>query len=95
MKRALLIIDARNEYFTGKLPITYPPGSLKNIPRDRDAVANQGIPLIIVQHTAPQDNSSTFKRGSDEWKIHPEVASRHYDRLVEKSLPGSFTGTGL
>ncbi|MDZ8105759.1 MAG: hypothetical protein RM338_09085 [Nostoc sp. DedQUE12a] len=31
MKRALLVIDVQNEYFTGKLPITYPSGSLDNI----------------------------------------------------------------
>jgi nicotinamidase-related amidase len=31
MKRALLVIDVQNEYFTGKLPVTYPPDSLTNI----------------------------------------------------------------
>jgi nicotinamidase-related amidase len=29
-KRALLVIDVQNEYFTGQLPITYPAGSLTN-----------------------------------------------------------------
>ena len=95
MTRALLVIDVQNEYFTGKLPIAYPPGSLKNILRATDAVANQGNTLIIVQRTSPQESSATFKKGSDEWKLHLEVASRHYDRLAEKSLPGSFTGVGL
>jgi len=95
MTRALLVVDVQNEYFTGKHPITYPPGSLKNILRATDAVANQGNPLILVQHTSPQESSVTFKKGSDEWKLHPEVASRHYDRLAEKSLPGSFMGAGL
>lgn len=31
--RALLVIDVQNEYFTGKLPISYPSGSLDNILR--------------------------------------------------------------
>ncbi|MGE5677325.1 MAG: cysteine hydrolase, partial [Pseudomonadota bacterium] len=31
MKRVLLVIDVQNEYFTGKLPVTYPEGSLDNI----------------------------------------------------------------
>ncbi|OQA10725.1 MAG: hypothetical protein BWY65_00445 [Firmicutes bacterium ADurb.Bin373] len=31
MKRALLVIDVQNEYFTGKLPVTYPPGSLEQV----------------------------------------------------------------
>ena len=25
MKRALLVIDVQNEYFTGKMPVSYPP----------------------------------------------------------------------
>ena len=28
MNEAVLVIDVQNEYFTGKLPVTYPPGSL-------------------------------------------------------------------
>lgn len=31
MKRALLVIDVQNEYFTGRLPVTYPPDSFENI----------------------------------------------------------------
>ena len=33
MKRALLVIDVQNEYFTGKLPISHPSGSFNNILR--------------------------------------------------------------
>jgi len=36
-KRALLVIDVQNEYFTGKLPITYPAGSLANVLSAMDA----------------------------------------------------------
>jgi nicotinamidase-related amidase len=31
MKRALLVIDVQNEYFTGKLPVSYPHGNLEQI----------------------------------------------------------------
>ena len=31
MKRALLVIDIQYEYFTGKLPVTYPENSFENI----------------------------------------------------------------
>ena len=31
MKRALLVIDVQNEYFTGALPITHPAGHLEQI----------------------------------------------------------------
>ena len=95
MKRALLIIDVQNEYFTGKLPISYPAGSLDNILQAMDAASVAGVPVVVIQHGAPQPDSATFRRGSREWELHPAVAGRPRDALIEKTLPGSFTGTEL
>ncbi|HEY9645262.1 MAG TPA: isochorismatase family protein, partial [Chroococcidiopsis sp.] len=36
-----------------------------------------------------------FKKGSPAWELHEAVAQQPYDWLVEKTLPGSFTGTEL
>jgi nicotinamidase-related amidase len=94
-KRALLVIDVQNEYFTGKLPVTHPQGSLANVLAVMDAAHAHGIPAIVIQHTAPQPDAKTFARGSDGWKLHDEVVKRHRDYLIEKALPGSFTGTAL
>lgn len=95
MKKALLVIDVQNEYFTGKLPVTYPEGSLENSLKAMDAAAKSGVPIIIVQHTVTAPDRPVFKKGSPEWALHPEVANRACDLLVEKTLPGSFTGTNL
>jgi nicotinamidase-related amidase len=95
MKRALLVIDVQKEYFTGKLPVTYPPESLKNILKAMNSAQVNGIPVILVQHTALQDNAETFVKGTDGWELLREVSNKKYDYLVEKNLPGSFTGTGL
>ncbi|MBV8318891.1 MAG: cysteine hydrolase, partial [Planctomycetaceae bacterium] len=43
MKRALLVIDVQNEYFTGALPITHPAGHLGNILRVMDASRESGV----------------------------------------------------
>jgi nicotinamidase-related amidase len=94
MKRALLIIDVQNEYFSGALPVSYPAGSFGNILEAIDVANRQEIPVVLVQHTNPED-SPTFANGSEGWKLHSEVKSRGYERIVEKSLPGSFTGTDL
>lgn len=94
-KRALLVIDVQNEYFSGKLPVTYPPNSLGNIVRAMDAARAFGIPIAVIQHTAPQPDSSVFRRGSREWELLSEIADRDHDMLIQKSLPGSFTGTNL
>ena len=92
MSRALLVIDVQNEYFTGALPITHPVGHLDRILGVMDAASGR-IPTVVVQHHA--EGLPIFRKGSREWELHPEVAARPRDLLVEKSLPGSFTGTAL
>jgi nicotinamidase-related amidase len=94
MKRALLIIDVQNEYFTGKLPIKYPENSFNNILIAMNIAKLQKIPIVLIQHTNPSD-ASTFANGSDGWKIQSQIASKHHDKLIEKTLPGSFTETNL
>ena len=95
IRHALLVIDVQNEYFTGRLPVTFPEGSLGNIQKAMDHAARADIPVAVIQHTAPSKDSPTFRKGSDEWKLHPEVEKRKRNILIEKNLPGSFTGTGL
>ncbi|HEX3012610.1 MAG TPA: cysteine hydrolase family protein [Syntrophomonadaceae bacterium] len=95
MKRALIVIDVQNEYFTGMLPITYPENSLAKITKAMDAAASKGIPIVVVQHTDPSENAAAYKKGTPEWEFHQEITKRHFDHLVEKNFPGSFTGTDL
>lgn len=94
-KRALLVIDVQNEYFTGKLPVSYPAGSLSNVLSAIDAARAHDVPVVAIQHAAPQPDSAVFRKGSTEWELHPEIAARQHDVLIHKSLPGSFTGTQL
>ncbi len=95
MKRALLVIDVQNEYFTGKRPVSYPEGSFGNIIRGIEFANRNGIPVVVVQHTAPQENAQTFRKDTNEWKLHPQIEALHREVLIEKKLPGSFTGTDL
>jgi len=95
MPRCLLVIDVQNEYFVGKLPVSYPQQSLERILRVMDAANMSGVPVVVVQHAAPQPDSSVFRRGSLEWQLRSEVAVRPRAALIHKSLPGSFTGTDL
>ena len=94
-KRALLVIDVQNEYFSGKLPVSYPHGSLENVLAAMDAARGHEVPVVAIQHAAPQPDSSVFRKGSKEWELHPEIAARPHDVLIHKSLPGSFTDTQL
>lgn len=94
MKRALLVIDVQNEYFNGKMTVSYPIGTLGKILSAIDTANRNDIPVIIIQHTASAD-SATFAKGSMAWEVHPEVISKPHKYVIEKPAPGSFTGTGL
>ncbi|OYO27732.1 cysteine hydrolase family protein [Janthinobacterium sp. PC23-8] len=95
-RRALLVIDVQNEYFTGQLPIEYPPValSLPNITAAMQAARAAGVPVIVVQHDAPQ-GSPVFARGSDSWQLHPQVAAIEADHHIHKTMGSAFVGTGL
>jgi nicotinamidase-related amidase len=95
MKKALLVIDVQNEYFTGILPSTYPPNCLANILRAMDEARAKGVPIVVVQHTDLGKDAPGYIKGTPGWQLHPDVAKRQYEHLVEKHLPGSFTGTDL
>jgi nicotinamidase-related amidase len=93
-RRALVVIDVQNEYFTGNLKIQHPPVSqtLPNIARVMDAAKAAGIPIAVVQHSSPPQ-APLFVKGTPAWELHPEVAKRHRDHYVEKNFPDVFTGT--
>jgi nicotinamidase-related amidase len=95
MKTVLLVIDVQKEYFSGSMPVTYPHESLKNILRAMDHAHTAGIPVAVIQHTNAAVNALTFKKGTFTHELHDEIKHRPADILVEKNLPGSFTGTGL
>ena len=93
--RALLVIDVQNEYFFGKLPVTHPPGSLENILMAMDEAITKQIPVVVIQHAAKSETSPVFRKGSTEWELHPQVARRQRDVLIEKNWPDSFAETNL
>lgn len=96
-KRALIVIDVQNEYFDGALPISYPPPetSLANVGQAMDAARAAGVPVIVVRHGEAEPDAAIFCEGTPAWELHPEIARREWDHLVDKTLPGSFTGTPL
>lgn len=95
-RRAVIVVDVQNEYFTGQLQIEYPPSaqSLPRIARIMDAATAAGVPVIVIQQDSPAD-APAFASGSDGWQLHPEIARRHRDALFLKALPSAFSDTGL
>ncbi|MCK9630381.1 MAG: cysteine hydrolase [Methanoregula sp.] len=95
MNEALLVIDVQNEYFTGKLPVTYPHGSIVNILQAMDAAHAAHVPVVVIQHANTAAGAATFVPGTPAWELHPDVKRRPHDLLIGKTMPGSFTGTDL
>lgn len=95
-RRAVIVVDVQNEYFTGQLQIEYPPSSqsLPRIARIMDAATAAGVPVIVIQQDSPAD-APAFASGSDGWQLHPEIARRHRDALFLKPSPSAFSDTGL
>ncbi|MDM0078926.1 cysteine hydrolase family protein [Variovorax sp. J2P1-59] len=94
-RRALIVIDAQNEYFAGGgLPIEYPPveESLPNITRAMDAARAASTPVVVVRHHAPK-GAPVFQANTRNGELHAEVARRPHDHLVTKTFPSVFTGT--
>ena len=95
MTRALLVIDVQREYFDGALPITYPTGHLEQILQVMDRAHAQGVPTAVIRHHQADPDSPIFRLNSQTWQLHPEVEQRTRDTLIDKQLPGAFTGTEL
>ena len=95
MTRALLVIDVQREYFDGALPITHPAGHLENILEAMDRAIQASLPIAVIRHHQADPDAPVFRKDSDMWQLHPDVESRQRDVLIDKQLPGSFTGTGL
>src|ERR1039458_857739 len=84
---ALLIVDVQT-------------GVVEGAHRRDAVVANVGtlverarrerVPLVWVQHSDEQ-----LVRGSDEWRIVPELAPRDAEPVVEKNYGDSFEDTDL
>lgn len=97
MTTALIVIDVQDEYLTGGLPIVFPPAeeALVRIGEAMDAASAHGLPVVLVRHTEPDPSGGLFVAGTPAWQLSTAVAQRPHDVVVDKQLPGSFTGTGL
>jgi nicotinamidase-related amidase len=95
MNRALLVIDVQNEYFTGQVPVSHPAGNLGRILAAMDGAHRAGIPVAVIRHGSPAPETPVFRKGSHEWQLHPDIAARPRDVLIDKEWPDSFHGTGL
>ncbi|MDZ5078778.1 isochorismatase family protein [Nesterenkonia sp. HG001] len=97
-RRALIVIDAQQEYFEGLLPIQHPDRdeSVARVRSAIDAAAESGAPVVVVQHELPE-GTPVFAARSTTWQNHPDIAAvqDHASTRISKRYSSVFAGTGL
>ncbi|MBB1516084.1 isochorismatase family protein [Tessaracoccus sp. MC1679] len=97
-RRALIVVDVQQEYFTGILQIQAPPRdqTLANIVAALGVAEQQELPVVVVQHELPQ-GAPVFAVGSDSWALHPEIEERLNPswKRVSKDKGSVFAGTDV
>lgn len=96
--RALVVIDAQQEYVDGILRIQHPSpeSSLANIVRALEVAEQQDLPVVVVQHELPE-GAPVFAVGSPGWTLHPDVErlARPAWKRVTKQRASVFAGTDV
>ncbi|HYE90460.1 MAG TPA: cysteine hydrolase family protein, partial [Terriglobales bacterium] len=96
-KRALIVIDAQQEYFAplGRVVLPDGPAAVKRIAHALAWARGANVPVIHIVHESRRPNAATFVSGSPAVAIHPDAAPVDGEAVLTKHLPGSFTGTAL
>ena len=96
-KRALIVIDAQQEYFApiGKVVLPGGPAAVKNVARALAWARTTKTPVVHIVHESTRPGSPIFAKGSPALAVHPDAAPLAGEPVLTKHLPGSFTGTPL
>ena len=90
---AVVIIDAQNEYVSGRLPLTGVAAALSRLAELLAAARAAGAPIIhIAQKGRP---GGLFDPESPNFQFAAQAAPRAGEAVVEKPLPNAFAKTDL
>src|SRR4051794_40613525 len=84
---ALIVIDVQNGVVEGAHERD---AVVANVADLVDKARGDEVPVVWVQH-----NDGDLARGSDEWRIVPELSPDEAEPLVEKSYGDAFEATNL
>lgn len=96
MATALLIVDIQNDYFPGgAFPLVGPEEAAAHAARALARFRDAGLPVVHVQHVWDAPDAEFFAPGTEGVEIHPLVAPRDGEPVVQKAHPNAFRDTGL
>lgn len=97
-RRALIVVDVQQEYFSGILQIQAPSRdeSLARVVAALDVATEHDLPVVVVQHELPV-GAPVFAQGSESWSLHPEVERRLQPtwKRATKDKGSVFAGTDV
>jgi nicotinamidase-related amidase len=89
----VVVIDAQNEYVSGKLPLTGVEQALDRIEQLLAMARAVGAPVIHVVHRGRA--GGLFDPLGKTFQIHPQAAPAEGEKIIEKELPNAFAKTPL
>lgn len=89
MYEALLVVDMQNALICDN-PYNKEV-IIQNIRQLLEACRNKQIPVIYVRH----EDNDTLQRGSDGWRICPEIEPLEGEQTIEKRYNSAFRNTEL
>ncbi|MGD0364566.1 MAG: cysteine hydrolase family protein [Bryobacteraceae bacterium] len=94
-RSALLIVDLQLGMFNGKrlAPIHAGETLLLNTRMVIERANHVRVPVIFVRHAGPVGH--LLEEGTPDWRIHPAIAPRSGERVIDKRTPDSFHETSL
>ncbi|HQI65476.1 MAG TPA: cysteine hydrolase family protein [Rhodoglobus sp.] len=96
MTRALVLIDLQLDYFDGGAhPLVGPDAAVANAAAVLEQFRASGEPVIHVFEIWDEPEATFFRPGTPGVEIHPAVAPRAGERVVQKSNANAFLDTSL
>lgn len=95
-KRALILIDIQNDYFSdGRWPLHEMDSAARNAARVLAAARQAGDTVVHVRHEFLGADAPFFKQGSDGARIHSSVQPLADEHVVLKHQVNAFRDTEL
>jgi nicotinamidase-related amidase len=90
----VVIIDAQNEYTSGRLPLAGVEAALTQTARLLARARAAGVPVVHVQQVSPIGRG-LFEPGSTSGAFAPAARPMADEIVITKRLPNAFAGTAL
>ncbi len=96
---ALILIDIQNDYFPSfpesKMALPDMDAATEQAASLLEAAREHDVKIIHVKHVMASDAAPFFHPGTPGAELHDSVAPKAGEKIVEKTRPNSFVGTGL